>query len=119
MPTLLGIEEAGRGPVIGPMVMAGVLIEESDSEKLKAIGAKDSKMLSAKQREELFKKIVKIAKSYKLIIIPPSEIDAALESRELNLNWLEAHKSAEITNEFKPDKVIIDSPSNNVKSYKK
>lgn len=118
MQTLLGIEEAGRGPVIGPMVMAGVLIYEKDSDKLRAIGAKDSKLLTPKQRSELFQKIKKIAKNYKIIIIPPSEIDAALESADLNLNWLEAHKSAEILNELQPDKVIIDSPSNNVKSYK-
>ena len=112
-----GIDEAGRGPVIGPMVMAGVLVEEKDLDKLKSIGAKDSKLLTKKEREELFPKIIKIVKKYKIVIIHPKEIDDALFSDDLNLNWLEAHKAAEIINEIKPDKVIIDSPSNNCDAY--
>lgn len=117
MVLICGIDEAGRGPVIGPMVMAGVLIEESDLAKLKSLGVKDSKLLTAKQREELFPKIIKTIKKYKIIIIPPKEIDDALFSDDLNLNWLEAHKSAEIINELKPDKAIIDTPSTNIKKY--
>ena len=94
------------GPVIGPMVMAGVLIEEKDLPKLKSLGVKDSKLLTKEKREELFKKIIKTVKKYKIIIIPPKEIDNALESDHLNLNWLEAHKSAEIINRLKPNKAI-------------
>jgi len=119
MTLICGIDEAGRGPVIGPMVMAGVLIEEQDISKLKSMGVKDSKLLTKKQRNLLFKKIIKIVKKYKIIIIPPKEIDDALESDDLNLNWLEAHKSAEIINQLRPDKVIVDSPSNNCEAYTK
>ncbi|MEM4263757.1 MAG: ribonuclease HII, partial [Candidatus Woesearchaeota archaeon] len=61
MVLLCGIEEAGRGPIIGPMVMCGLLINEEDEPKLKAIGAKDSKMLTPKQRERLFDQILKLA----------------------------------------------------------
>jgi ribonuclease HII len=117
MTLLCGIDEAGRGPVIGPMVMAGTLIEEKDIPSLKAMGVKDSKLLTKIQRYALFPKIKKKVKAYKIIIIPPEEIDAALESDSLNLNWLEAHKAAEIINELKPDKAIVDSPSNNCESY--
>lgn len=99
------------------MVMCGVLIEEKDLPKLKSLGVKDSKLLTKKQREFLFNKIIKTVKQYKIIIIPPKEIDDALFSDDLNLNWLEAHKSAEIINELNPNKVIIDSPSNNIKRY--
>jgi len=117
MTLICGIDEAGRGPVIGPMVMSGILIEESNIPKLKSLGVKDSKLLTKQQRNLLFKKIIKTVKDYKIIIIPPKEIDNALESDHLNLNWLEAHKSAEIINKLKPDKVIVDSPSNNCEAY--
>ena len=42
---LLGIDDAGRGPVLGPMVLAGILIESEEEEEIKTIGAKDSKLL--------------------------------------------------------------------------
>lgn len=114
---ICGIDEAGRGPVIGPMVMCGVLIEESKIKELQSIGVKDSKLLSPRQRETLFKEIKPIIKDYKIIIIPPKEIDEAVESEELNLNKLEAIKSAMIINYLKPNKVILDCPSNNIKKY--
>jgi ribonuclease HII len=118
MTLLCGIDEAGRGPVLGPMVMAGVLVDEEGSQKLKKMGAKDSKMLTPKQRNALYKKIVKVAKAYKIMIVPVAEIDAALKSDTLNLNWLEAHTSAKILNELKPEKIFIDSPSVNTAKYK-
>jgi len=117
MVLICGIDEAGRGPVIGPMVMAGVLVDGGDLAKLKSMGVKDSKLLTRKQRDLLFEKIADVVKQYKIIIIEPKEIDEALESDDLNLNWLEAHKSAEIINTLKPGKVTVDSPSNNCKAY--
>jgi ribonuclease HII len=117
MTLICGVDEAGRGPVIGPMVMAGVLIEEENLPKLKSMGVKDSKLLTKKKREQLFEKIKQTVKQYKIIIMPPKEIDNALESDDLNLNWLEAHKAAEIINKLNPDKVIVDSPSNNCEAY--
>jgi len=112
---ILGIDEAGRGPVIGPMIMAGVMLNEKDLHFVKE--AKDSKLLNHKQRIDLDKKIKENAK-YKILIISPKIIDSAILSKELNLNWLEAHKQAEIINYLKPDKAIIDCPSVNIISYK-
>lgn len=91
------------------------MLDESEINRLLS-EAKDSKILTKKKREELFKKYIKKIK-YKLIIIEPKEIDDAVESEELNLNWLEAIKSAEIINELNPDKVILDCPSINIKKY--
>ncbi len=119
MATVLGIDEAGRGPIIGPMVMAGVVMDESDLDKLKGLKVKDSKLLTPKQRGDLFPKIIKTAKDYKIIILSPQQVDEALLSDSLNLNWLEAETSAKIINELKPDKAIIDSPSNNCDAYKR
>ena len=114
---ICGIDEAGRGPVIGPLVMCGVLVEQKDEEKLKNIGVKDSKLLTPNQREGLFKKITGIAKRYKLLVIPPREIDMAVESDKINLNKLEAMKSAWIINYLSPDVAYIDCPSNNINNY--
>ncbi|HLC96262.1 MAG TPA: ribonuclease HII [Candidatus Nanoarchaeia archaeon] len=116
---LCGIDEAGRGPVIGPLTIAGVLVDEKDLPKLKSLGVKDSKLLTRQQREDLFEKIKKTVNKYKIIIVQPAEIDDAVNSDELNLNWLEAHKAAEIINALKPEKTIVDSPSNNCNAYRR
>ncbi|MEK6942939.1 MAG: ribonuclease HII [Nanoarchaeota archaeon] len=115
---ICGIDEAGRGPLIGPMVMAGVLIDEKDEAKFKAIGVKDSKLLTPFQRKDLFDKIKSISKKYKIIIVQPDEIDDAVFGKGgLNLNWLEANTSVKILNELNPEKAIVDAPSPNIKKY--
>ena len=118
MTKVLGIDEAGRGPVIGPMVIAGIMINEEDEYLLEE--AKDSKLVLHKKRLQLDKKFKENDKiDYKIIVIEPEIIDAAVLSGELNLNWLEAHKQAEIINEMQPDKAIIDCPSINCEAYEK
>lgn len=114
---ICGIEEAGRGPVVGPMVMCGIVIDEINLSKFKEIGAKDSKLLTRLQREKLFEKIKKTAKAYEIILVSAQEIDEVLESDSMNLNWLEAKYTAEIINKLNPVKVILDCPSNNIKEY--
>ena len=113
---LCGIDEAGRGPLIGPLVMAGVMVKEENLPALEKLNPKDSKLLSPKQREILFKQITAIT-DYYIVISPPEEVDAALIDPELNLNKLEAIKTAEIINNLNPDKAIIDLPSNNKEAY--
>lgn len=115
---IAGIEEAGRGPVIGPMVMAIACIKEEDEFKLKTLGVKDSKLLTPLQRERLFNEIKDLCE-YELIKVSHNEIDKAVNSEESNLNWLEADKTAILINKLKPDKAILDCPSTNLKAYKK
>ncbi len=114
---LCGIDEAGRGPVIGPMVIAGAVFE-SDTD-IASWGVKDSKLLSQKKREELFKKIKKEAMDHSIIIVTAQEIDSALESEDMNLNWLEADTTVKILKRLSPDKAILDCPSTNIRAYKK
>lgn len=114
---ILGIDEAGRGPVIGNLVIAGALFNSKDETKLKEIGVKDSKLILKNKRKILFEEIKHIAKGYHVIEIPPNEIDEAVFSKEMNLNKLEAIKAAMIINKLKPDKAIIDCPSNNARGY--
>lgn len=115
MVKVLGIDEAGRGPVIGPLIIAGVMIEEGKEETLGAV--KDSKLLTQKNRV-ILDEIIKKNSEFKIIEVSPKEIDEAVESDDgMNLNWLEAHKQAEIINELKPDVVIIDCPHPVPKKY--
>jgi len=118
MAIICGVEEAGRGPVIGPMVMAAVTMDEKNIHKLENLGVKDSKLLTPLQRENMFEKIKSIVKSHEILILFPEKVDDALTSDDLNLNWLEAITSAELIDKLKPDKAILDCPSNNVKAYK-
>lgn len=111
---VLGIDEAGRGPVIGPLIIGGVMIEEGNENLID--GVKDSKLLSHKKRIELDKKIKENAE-FMIIEVSPKEIDDAVNSDTLNLNWLEAQKQSQIINALNPDKAIIDCPSPNCKAY--
>ncbi|MCB9362927.1 ribonuclease HII [Candidatus Woesearchaeota archaeon] len=115
---ICGVEEAGRGPVIGPMVMAAATIEQKDEHKLVELGAKDSKLLSPKKREDLFEQIKSLVVGYEIIILSPEMIDAALIAPELNLNLLEAITSANLISKLDPDIAYLDCPSTNIKAYR-
>ncbi|MDO8661225.1 MAG: ribonuclease HII, partial [Candidatus Woesearchaeota archaeon] len=117
MTIVCGIDEAGRGPIIGPMVLCGVCVRTEDHLKFKEMGARDSKELTPKQRNALVRGIKELATAYKLVVVEPEEIDKTLRSKGTNLNWLEADKQAEILNELKPDVVYIDCPSPNIKAF--
>jgi len=77
---ICGIDEAGRGPVIGPMVMA---ILCGDPGEIKKMGARDSKKLSPSRREYLFNNLIKY--DYKYFIINPEEIDSYVKNKKLNV----------------------------------
>jgi ribonuclease HII len=112
-----GIDEAGRGPVIGPMIMAICAIDEKNLNSLVELGVKDSKLLTPQRREFLFEKIKALCK-HNIIRLSPSQIDDALNDRSVNLNRLEAKTTAVLINGIKADKFIIDCPSNNIQAYK-
>jgi len=114
---ILGLDEAGRGAVLGPLVVCGLAIDESAEKKLKDLGVKDSKELSPKKREELAAKIEKIATHTIIIRIPSCKIDR-YRRRGVNLNQIEALTMAEIINMLQPDKVIVDAPSYNSSKFR-
>lgn len=114
---VLGIDESGRGAVLGPLVICGLMIDEKNEKKLKKLEVKDSKKLSPKKREELAPKIEKIARYTVVLRVPCCKIDAN-RRRGVNLNQIEAIKMAEIINLLEPDKAIIDAPSFNTNKFR-
>ena len=88
---IVGIDEAGRGPVIGPLVVSAVKIPNMDIKILEEIGVKDSKKINKVKRMEIFQSIINNCKKRKWkisrIICSASEIDR--EMRKSNLNQLE------------------------------
>ncbi|MEM4347115.1 MAG: ribonuclease HII [Candidatus Altiarchaeota archaeon] len=121
---ICGIDEAGRGPVVGPMVIAAAVFDKKGREELRKINVRDSKKLSKKKREELEKKIKEIAIEFNLVKIYPQDIDKL--RKKFSLNLVEAVHIAELilSLKSKPDRVILDSPDSieenfreKVKSY--
>jgi ribonuclease HII len=117
---ILGIDDAGRGPVIGPMILAGCLIDETIEKEFKKLGIKDSKELTPKRREFLAVIIREKAETFEITLTHPIEIDERLTSGT-NLNHLEAIKTAEIINKinkgYNKIKVIVDCPSVNISQW--
>jgi len=117
---ILGIDDAGRGPVIGPMVLAGCLMDEATEKEFKKIGIKDSKKLTQKRREYFEKIIKEKAETFEVVLSFPDEIDSQ-NPKGMNLNFLEAIKSAEIINKinkgFNKIKVIVDCPSPSIAKW--
>lgn len=115
-----GIDDAGRGPVIGPMIVAGCVILEEHEEELRNLGVKDSKLLSHKKRLELEKKIKEVAHSYSVKIVSPKIIEET-NLGGLKLNELEASMAADIINEINiiEDELftVLDCPSPNLEAW--
>lgn len=109
---LAGIDEAGRGPVIGPLVVAVAVID--NDEILRKLEVKDSKLLSVEQRKKLYFQLQK-ALRYEYKIIDIKEIDRAVQNNQLNN--LEMNAFAELINKLTPSEVIVDCPVKNTSKF--
>jgi len=113
---ILGVDDSGRGPVLGAMILAGCLITEETEKEFRKLGVKDSKQLTPKRRGYLEKLIKEKAIAFALQVAQPSEIDGKNHDGT-NLNDLEAEMSAKIINELNKGtdriKIVIDCPSPN------
>lgn len=98
---IAGIDEAGRGPLAGPVVAAACMLPDDHM----ILGLDDSKKLSASKREILFEEIILHSVCYSIVRIEPAVID--------RINILEATKKAMIQCvdelEIKPDIVLVDA----------
>ena len=108
---IAGVDDAGRGPIIGPLAIAGVLLDDKDLSRLVDSGVKDSKRLSPRRREELAAEIKKLALKYHVAMLSPTEIDIVVETgKKLHkLNRLEAQTMAKVITILKPDVAYVDA----------
>ena len=101
---ICGIDEAGRGPLAGPVVVAGVIMPEDSMIE----GVNDSKKVSEKKREKLYELIIEEAISYSVGIVDQNEID--------RINILNATKAglteAVRTLKVKPELILVDALTN-------
>ena len=104
---ILGIDEAGRGSVLGPMVIAGVIVPEKMEKVLERMGVKDSKRLVPNRRTILSRKLKKMFE-YEIVVISASEIDK-MRADGINLNDIEKNAMRDLIIRLNPEKAIVDA----------
>lgn len=102
-----GVDDAGRGSAIGPLVIAGIRIEKNKARTLSKIGVKDSKQLSPHSREDLYKKILDLVDDYYVARIPAHVVDRSVCKNQLNV--LEGRYMAKVIARLRPDLAYVDS----------
>lgn len=112
---ICGVDEAGRGSVIGPLIVAGIIIKQSKIKKLVDIGVKDSKQVSRKKRNILFYEILDIVEFTCIYKIEPAIIDNNVYVK--NLNKLEGKVMGTIINHLEADVTYVDSCDVNTNRY--
>ena len=104
---IAGIDEAGRGPMIGPMVICGILVDSDRLHELVEIGAKDSKILAHKRRLILKEKIEKVASEIVIRTVSAADIDRL--RKQTTLNEIEVTEFAFIAKTLKPRELYLDA----------
>lgn len=115
-----GVDDAGRGPVIGPLVIAGVLIEESKLDLLRSLGVKDSKKLTPILRTRLAEEIPRIVDRQHIVELDAPSLDKVVNKapKFQRLNLLEAKKMAEVVEALRPDVVYVDSSDTDTERFR-
>jgi ribonuclease HII len=113
---IAGADEAGRGCVIGPLVICIASVEQGKEKELVPAGAKDSKALTPKQRERIYEKLKSICK-FKLIKITAEELNSSMKKH--SLNEIEAMKIAEGLKGEKFSVFYVDSPDTDKERFAK
>lgn len=103
-----GVDEAGRGPVIGPMVVAGVSMNSESIKRLARI-IKDSKKLTPQMRIKLEPVIRSAAHRVVIKIVDPKTIDEWISKYRGGLNLLELELFTQVLNELDAEVVYVDS----------
>jgi ribonuclease HII len=103
-----GIDEAGRGPMVGPMVICGALFMPDALSKLRALGVRDSKTLTQKSREKLVAPIRELARKHTVRIVDALEIDQ-LRDRRITLNEIEMRSFVSVAKELRPAELYLDA----------
>ena len=110
-----GIDEAGRGSVIGPLVIAGISIKKSNIKKLENIGVRDSKALTKNKRNFLFDKILDVSEFVCIYKLDCKTIDENVYQKKLNK--LEGIIMSSIIKYISADIAYVDSCDINIDRY--
>jgi len=115
-----GVDDAGRGPVIGPLVVAGIRIEEERLDQLRSLGVKDSKKLSPEARLKLSIEIPEIVDEYHIVELEAAHLDRVVNHspKFQRLNLLEARAMAEVIEKLKPHLVYVDASDTRPERFK-
>jgi ribonuclease HII len=110
-----GVDEAGRGCVLGPLAVAGVSVDSARLEELASLGVKDSKLLSPGQRDSLYAEIMRVCSGVEVSRIPPRMIDRYVSrgKKYRRLNYLEAIHMARVIDALGVEEVFVDAPDTN------
>ena len=101
---ICGVDEAGRGPVLGPLVVAGVVCESDVP--LRQLNVRDSKKLSPERREQLVPGIEEVCRA-EIVVVPAADIDVM--RAEMSLNSFEARLFANVIEKLHPDTAYVDA----------
>ena len=112
-----GVDDAGRGSVLGPLVIAGIVIKQTKINQLKKQGIRDSKKLTPLARERLYKIIINIVDNYYVARISPKIIDKSVFNH--SLNHLEARYMAKVISKLSPSIAFVDSCDVNPRRFGK
>ena len=104
---IAGVDEAGRGPMIGPMVICGILVDSDRLQELVKIGAKDSKTLTHKRRLVLKAQIEKITAKIEIRTVSAADIDRL--RKRTTLNEIEVTEFASIAKALNPKEIYLDA----------
>ncbi|MDF1496698.1 MAG: ribonuclease HII [Patescibacteria group bacterium] len=120
----IGVDEAGRGPVIGPMVIAICALTARDKRWCAKHGVTDSKMVTPKRRD-LLAAALRDRCWYKVAIIEPPEIDEAVTNRSITLNGLEIKHMAQLIKDYQtefpgsPAEIMLDAPVRSLNKFRR
>ncbi|MCI4322915.1 MAG: ribonuclease HII [Thermoplasmata archaeon] len=112
--TVLGLDEAGRGSVLGPLVVGGFLVAEARIDALRELGVRDSKLLTPARRELIYAGLESIGQRVS-IALPPAEIDRSVAHH--GLNDLEAEAFARLVRRTRPSFVRVDACDTNAARF--
>jgi ribonuclease HII len=104
---LLGADEAGKGPVIGSMFIAGLVIEEERLFDLASYGVKDSKQLLPAKREILARKIRNVSSDIFILEVQPQVIDQL--RTVMTMNDIMVNSFAQVIGKLHADRAILDA----------
>ena len=115
-----GLDEAGRGPVIGPLVVAGASMDAKSARRLKKLGVRDSKTLQPRRREALYEEVLLASSRVASVMIQPREIDEVVTKgrKYRKLNYLEALYFAKVADELGADEVVADASDSSPKRFR-